>query len=64
MVRQGAVYRLDPGTTKEKRTITVRRPGDPPALDRSFEVPTGPAILYTNDGGDNDTPPARISTRW
>ena len=54
VVRRGAIYRLDPGSTEGQRRITVHRPGDPPALDATFEVPTGPAILYTNDGGDND----------
>ena len=36
------------------RTLTIHRPGDAPATDVTISVPVGKALLYINDGGDDD----------
>jgi hypothetical protein len=54
-VRRRALYALDDHTTApDDRLITVHRPGDPASRDATFRRPAGKAILYPNDGGDND----------
>ncbi len=48
------LYEMHDDTVAMTRTITLHRPGDPPASDAAFVVPIGRALLYTNDDGDSD----------